>query len=269
MIAEGLVKLSELIGVSRVKAEQVHETERERFILIDKGPGRDPEVRTFKKEPFERSHAFATLDGLVDYLGSKNCEGDGGVIFVGEEQILCDLRYGKPGVHRSTLALTESEEFLALGRLAEGVGQKQLWRLLTTKLFGCVSEELLLGISSLTLVAKQEAEADIQTLGLVKASGREELKIVFPAKNGEGSQAAQIAKTWEFEVRIWECFPQTFKIETSLEVEKTKEGGLVFIFHPRRLETVCRIARLNLVAVLKSRVEAEKFTVHEGEFEKE
>lgn len=261
MIREALAYLNERF-IEAQAPKVVHEDEFYIWRLLkDKNEGNI--VKAFEKKAIQRRHRFATLEGFLSYLQSEHTAIDHGPVFVGEKSINLPLRYGKTVPDVISLGLSDSEEWAALMSLQHGVTQKTLWRLLVTKLAGCVDVSLLMTIGTLTMNKKQESGASIDPFGITTSKGAAETVVTFPAAGGAGEQKRSIANEWTFLVRRWECFSQTFQVVTTLELG-TDNGEITFTFHPRRMKQVEQTSRASLVAEIQKGV-PERFTVHEGE----
>lgn len=269
MIANALEKFRDLIIGQIDTGDPIYENSKVKVFLASGPDGF--KVHTQKLTTFERSHNFVTLEGFADYLNSTHAKDDNGIIFVGPDRVFADLIYGlgdderkSVETHTLNLALGESEEFKALRRFFSPINQRDLWKLLITKLDGCIDPKLLLAIGSIRVAAAQEAKAEIDFSGLSSGAKSASVKVNFTTK--EGSQASgPIRVDWTFTGRIWESFANPYVIPLRLELEET-DKGIVFTFHPRSLESVLRQARADLVAEISSKVPADRFTVHEGTY---
>jgi len=245
----------------------LHETPYKRVVVEPSETGWVAKERD--RKPFTRDHIFATMEGFIDYLTSTHTEADRGIVFVGEGDVVARLRYGHVERHKAVLRLDYAEEHVALRHLSQGVGQKELWRLLVSRLQGCVDDSLLVAIESLRLSRKEEQAIEIAKIGLVKAQGQRQIQVAFRDPSGEGDRDFSVMSQWTFNVRFWECFQRAFSVETTLEVT-TDGDGLHFQFHPRRLDLIERKARLDLVDTLRQGIHdggaAARFTIHEGEY---
>lgn len=222
-----------------------------------------------------RSHTFRTLDGFIDYLQSDHAkkttintdddERGKDVVFVGSDSIRAQLLYQESTAneHRLNLNLEESEEFLALRKLFDGVSQKDLWRMLVTDLTGCINNSLLLAIGQLDVTEKNVQQTRIDTSGIEQREGSNGITILYPAQNGEGELIAPLKVDWDWTGRIWECFNQEAVVHLRLEIELEK-NGLKFKFHPSRLELVMSGQRADIVETLRERLPKEQFDVFEG-----
>jgi len=218
-----------------------------------------------KHPPVARDHRFTTLDGLKDYLSSDHCKDDG-VIFVSANHVDVDLQYKQHNENAQfvSLRLEPSEEFRALEFLMKGdVGQKDLWRALITTLHGCLDQSLLMTIQQIDFKAAEQDTVKIDVSGITSNAGGRHVEVTYPATGGEGSQTTTLEVDWKWTGRIWECFDREFEIDLRLELDTS--DGLSFTFHPRRLESVMRTARLALVDHIADGL-PKQFTVHEGEY---
>lgn len=260
MIKEALEYLESLIRLG-IESETVHQTEDTVWKAVTINGKR--EIEEFPACVWTRAHRFHTLVGFLDYLNSHHCINDSGPVFVGQDQVIALLDYGKPTSHQVRLDLKPSEEWTALGALAKGVGQKALWRALCTRLDGCVDAALFQAIAGLKVASASKSESTIDILGLDARGGGSSIQVTFAGANGPESRT--IPQVWDFSVTRWECFNGRFGVATRLELIQDN-GGIQFIFHPRRLDQVEQTARLALVDHLRVALkETPRYTVHEGE----
>lgn len=211
-----------------------------------------------------RKHQFKTLGGFMDYLNSGHCKSDNGVVFVGSGVVLADLQYQVPGAeHTAALQLEFSEEYNALQKLFKGVGQRELWRLLITSLDGCLPPDLLLQVGSIKIEDSKNVNSKIQNSGLSEKATSAVMKM--STVDGKGNpQQYEIGLDWLWNGRIWEALDHQFGIPIRLELDVE---GPKFTFHPRRLETILRDARMLLISELTKGLSGTegRFTVHEGQ----
>jgi hypothetical protein len=250
--------LIEEIGQKLPQVIDVHDDGEEETKLILSGPGRESMLKAFKKEAPARRHKFASLAGFVGYLNSKHCE-EGGVVFVGPTVAHADLRYQSSARHQVDLTLAKAEEFDALTRLGGGVGQKDLWRLLVSKLHGCLPEALLLAVASINVKGAIAANVEIEHTGLSQGGTSEQIVVNM------GTSQAPVNVNWQWKGRIWECFDREFTVDLRLEIAM-EDAAPKFTFHAQRLETVLREAREALVAELETTITAGRFLVFEGTY---
>jgi hypothetical protein len=246
-----IVQLGSVHGVAHEDASCKH-------VVINGG------VKTIQKLGPARAHTFTSLEGFIDYLNSVRSGDGSGIIFVGADKVLAHLDYMAIVNQTASLPLAKSEEFTALAGLFSGVNQKDLWRALLTKLDGCLPLELLLQISNLNIKVTGESALAVERVGLESKREAQSIRVTCDDAKGKGSQTADIGVNWTWKGRIWEAFDQEFEIELTMEIDT--KNGLVFRFHPKRLEKVMRAARLALVAQIKGQVTADRFTVHEGSY---
>ena len=216
------------------------------------------------RAPVAYGHGFKTLQGLCDYMESHKVDGAQGIAFVGDKVIKADCAYGSHSGAKCNLQMDHSEEYEALVKLFEGVSQKELWRILVTELHGCVEPELLLMIGGLEIAGGDKFQVRIDHTGLSESTGSSAFVVNTLAADGSPSQA-RIKCDWSWTGRVWKCFPEQCRIDLRLELVKLKDGGVAFVFHPRRLSEVMDAHRAALVDALKGMV-PENVTVHEGTY---
>jgi len=264
MIKEAIEKIESMS--CKMDSHIIHQDQDliEVIIPTEEGTGMKRETIRINRKPNPRNHQFTSTDGFLSYLASDKCADDRGIIFVSRDNISARLKYQAVDPECATLPLVESEEMKAIRTVAAGVSQKELWRLLNTKLFGCISSELLLGIATIKLSSKTEAEIVIDEVGQAEMKGSDGTAISWHCgKANDGTHRTVIKNRWEWKGRIWECFDEEFAIQLVLEVEPE---GPRFILHPQRLETVLREARLNLVETIGQSIMPQRFTIHEGSY---
>jgi hypothetical protein len=237
----------------------VHDDPSKVFVALN---GKIAEVAKFTPK---RDHVFQTLDGLIAYLASAHCAKDDGILFVGDDLIHADLQYQQRGTHRAKLPLVKSEEYKALERLMAGVPQKELWRLLLSKLDGCLPLELMLQASNIQIKGEYVSDTKIERTGLGNSNTAQVTRITYTAPDGKGTKTSDIGTNWAFMGRIWEAYDEQFEIPLTLEIKTEDVKEPLFIFHPRRLDKVLREAKLALVGELNERIVG-AFTVHEGTY---
>lgn len=247
--------------VSKPQVVPIFENSAEKTVLVASGDGKS-EIKSYAKDRPVEKHQFHTLEGLVDYLRDVQDIEERTVIFVGKAAVRADLAYKSTQfADEAVIALRDSPEYAAFKALTQGVDQKELWRLLSTDLYGCVDPSLLMAISTLKKMVKSKDEIRIDPTGVVSHEGGLFHEIVC----GEACQPVALA--WTFSLPIFECFPgHRATIETRLEIDT--DGGIEFTFHPRQLERVLAEERLALVACLRERIAEqgiENVTVLEGE----
>lgn len=233
-------------------------------------PGEEQEIREFKRLlPPDRVHTFGTVESLVEYLNSEHCQDDHGIVFVGPEDVVADLQY-RNAVRRdrARLPLKYSEEFQALLQITrQPINLKNLYRLLLTKLKTAMPRELLLAISSMSVKCVSEASMKMDPTMLDSSSGGAAVLIRFDGGKQTGEDSEIIKLDWTWEGPIWLCWPNFFGVDLRLELVKSGDDGIAFMFHASRLETVLSEARLLLAMELQAKVaDLKRFTVHEGVF---
>lgn len=213
--------------------------------------------------PLVHQHKFRTVMGLTDYIAAHPVDDAPGILFVGDDKVYADCAYGSREGAQCVLRLEPSEEYQALEKLMEGVGQKELWRALISDLDGCFDTTLLLQVSNLEFADDSKATVKIDAAGLGDATARACFRVTTTGEGGPSS--ATLTLDWTWRGRIWRCFEDQADIALRLELMKKKDGGLVFIFHPKRLSEVVDNHRQRLVERIKAAA-PERFTVHEGAY---
>ena len=213
------------------------------------------EMESFDNPPLQFTHTMNSLDDLIAFLNSEHA-GAMGCVFVSESNVEADLNYQQHGVKSCRLNLTVSEEFAALNKMEFGVGQQELWRLLVTKLAGCVDDALLLSVRNVAVHATNKDDVQIDNSGVVSGSSGSHVKVSM-----QGGSTEQIRVDWTAKVSIWECFDLAYEIQLRLVI--SLDMGLKFTFHRVRLDNVMRQARADLVGLLKAGVK--NFDVFDGE----
>ena len=272
MLRDFLDRLIQL-GHDRVQITTVDDSPdaRVKQVLVDGVKRGDRYIE--HRLPPKKTHSFDTLVGLTSYLNSDHCtfaqgdkdiRGQKHIVFVGGEFVTANLSYSSNCVQAAYLNLDLAEEFLALLKLGNGVGQKTLWRLLVTHLSGCFSDALLLAISDLSLTATEESAATIEELGGGEESSSRRAEITFPSrKTGDTETKKTIEVDWVYTGRYRECFQQQIVVRVRLEIA-IENGSPRFYFHPMGLPTIMREYREALADHLRNELKAERYTIHEG-----
>lgn len=216
------------------------------------------EVRKYSLREPRPEHTFQTLDGFVgfliaeDYSGVVGAPDSGcGPVLVGREKVTAHLLYGETQrIRKCYLPLQPSPEWTALGILARGVSQAQLWKLLISDLHGCVDPALMLAVGSVKVSRKQTNEQSISNLGIRHLAGSDTMSLLVPTPSGD--QDVQFATEYVFTVRRFQGFSKTYEVTTRLEIDT--EDAVKFMFTPRRLPDVDDQARVDLAAELSTRL---------------
>lgn len=262
------------IGRDKLQFKTIHEEEDQLQILIQQSCDRDPIIQTFQKQRQSRNHIFESVTGFLAFLNSSHCAiavggaaNDSvsalalkpGVVFTASStNVVADIEYGARIPQRAILKLDSTEEFAALLQLIgeggpkdddndepEGLSQRELWRMLISKLDGCIDSGLLLAIGSLEMSADAESKSKISLAGLRDRVSTSAVRITF----GEGNtQTADLRLDWEWKGRIWNAFDREFTVPLRLEINN--DLGLRFIFHARRLQKVLIDARAALTETI-------------------
>ena len=257
--------LKYIVGLSN-KVETVFESESAKNVSIN------GEIKRIEKPIERRYHAFYTLDGFLSYLQSARSNpidrigqpAPNGIIFVEQEKVVADLDYLSEVPQRAVLPLEPSEEFMALMALANGVSQKQLWRLLVTKLADHLPVDLLMQISNITIKKESAEDLEISHGGLGQRGAADKIRISCAGKKVGDSQITDLDTAWVWSGRLWEAISVEVQISLTLEVEADRE--LRFIFHPRQLVGMQRQSLLAIAKKLERELKGDRFTVHEGHY---
>ncbi|GMW02620.1 MAG: hypothetical protein AMXMBFR84_37560 [Candidatus Hydrogenedentota bacterium] len=241
----------------------------ERIIRV---PGEPSKREFFANDCRGRNHTFTTLEGFCDFLNGPHCvdnhDGEGvGVVFVQREDAKlahADLDYlgnGKP--ESAVLSLQRSTEYKALEKLATGIGQASLWRLLFTDLEGCIEpDNLITYILDMDVKLEDGKQVKISPLGPSAVRSSSAVSIKYPNSEG-GMETREMPVEWKWSGRIWEGFDYSCEVDLRMELSASREGDVIFKFHPKRLAEHNNNARLALVAALRQRVTG-PFNVYEG-----
>jgi len=257
MISEAINRICEL-AQRGMEAIMMDNNAREKtWFLPSSG-----EFKTYPKDPLKRNHIFTTLEGFTDYLTSKHCAEDSGIIFVGGGDIVVDMRYGDLLPQRARLPLNHSEEYSSLINMMGGLKQKELWRELITAQDGCLPPDLLLAIGQIQTSITGEGSAEVDNVGMGGSSSSNTVSVTFPKIGGKEQGTATIQVDWTWTGRVWSAFEHMSTLDLRLEIQQG-ETGLLFIFHPKRLDKMRDDTRLALVEHLKG-AGLNNFTVHEG-----
>lgn len=207
------------LGQEKVTSEIVFEGTDTITKLVNEGGA-------FVVKEFDRPDK--SFDHVLDDLGSlqKFITGHQATVFINTRDVVADRNYGGHHVNRAKMPLVESDEWAALTELAKGVSQKILWRLLVTKLAGCVDDSLLLHIRSVKLSDDANAKAEISDVGSVSGAKARSLSV------RTGAEEKTIPVDWTFNVRVWNQLSIAYGVNTRIEIDAEKG---IFHFHPIRL----------------------------------
>lgn len=260
-------------GLQRAKSEIINARPDAADYLITHGDGHT-EVVSYAK-PVEYLHSFRTVEGLVGYLNSRHCGGvENGIVFVGRKKVYANIAYHSNQSQGAFMLLDFAEGFLGLRRLFDGVGPKDLWRLLVTQMWGTIDPALGADVRAIRIDSGSSNEIEIDDLGIVARDGNQRtLNISYP--DGKELKNKQIRTEYQYEGRIFECMPNVYCITLRVEV-LVSNGSLIFKFHPRQFESVMTQARQDIVNALSdgqfdgigqptcAPLDPSRWTVHEG-----
>jgi hypothetical protein len=218
MLEEAIERLAEF-GRNETLVQDVHEgTEKiTKLVLTDDGYS----VREFDRPEVTHNHQLEDLGSLQRFIGTEPA-----TVFVNTGDVVADRNYGKHRQDRARMGLVKSDEWRALEACAQGVKQKELWRLLVSKLVGCCDESLLMYVRSVKITDDSQGKVEISTVGSVSAAAGRVIKVRM------GAEEKDIPETWKFKVRVWDQMATSYDVDTRLEID-TESGK--FIFHPIRL----------------------------------
>lgn len=275
LLSDAITTIQHLALDSVIDAEEIWTGRTERAFLVRKGPQVPAEIVRFPVEIYDRDHELFSLDGLIAYLTELRSTLQP-VVFVGKDAIVAPLQYPTTDPSSVRVALALSEEYAALQKLTSGVTQKQLWRLLTTDLHGCIGQpptdaapfapdlSLALDVAGLQADSRNVSEIQIDRTGVTNRAGSSRLTLnIIDSVNG--SRPWNVQTEWAWRGRIWDCFNAEVLIHLTLEIIET-ERGLLFQFHPRRLQSVLRCARTELVGHLRVELK-DVCLVYDGEID--
>ncbi len=249
-------------GESKVIVVQadIFESDQEIHKVVS-APGLPAAIHKFTKREIPCNHKIYTLEGLLSYINSDRCkkENRNGVVFIGKHEIVCDLAYQEDVSRIVRLPLDHSEEFMALVAISSFRGPKELWRLLTLRLSGCIPGELYTQIREVDVKASKSENIKIDCTGVTSGESSNR----YTVKMADG--VSEIRVDWDYKGRIFECFSEVSEIELRLELD-LRSDGLKIALHPRDLERVLRESRLAMVAEISSQL-PEHFEAFEGEYQ--
>lgn len=258
MIREAIEYLHTL-GKSTPQVVNVWEEDEMVLKLVSFSDGKS-EIKPFVKREKDFKHTLYTLEDFVAFFNTDFP--DPVMIFVQLDGIFADLAYQTHKNHHVVMPLLFSAEFNALTQLIQGVGQKDLWKLLITDLDGCLPETLLAAIGRIQVSTKTEGQCEIKSTGETIQEGKSGIKIVFQPKEGAEFKEATIPLDWEWKGRIWECFDEVCSIRLRMEIDT--KNGMRFIFNPRQLDRVLTQHRQALVQKLRDDLPG--FYIYQGTY---
>lgn len=218
MLKDAIERLVQLGQNTKQVVDVHHGTDTVTKLVLEDGRYH---VREFPNPDVEHEHDLDDLPSLSRFIADKPA-----TVFVNMTHVEVDRNYGGHRQDRALMALVKSDEWNALEACAEGVGQKELWRLLVSKLAGCYDESLLMYIRSVKITDDNQGKVEISTVGSVSSSAGRIIKVRM------GAEEKDIPETWKFSVRVWNQMSLSYDVDTRLEIDTEKAK---FIFHPIRL----------------------------------
>jgi hypothetical protein len=247
-------------GASKPQCQKVFEDHEIRQILVV-GPGMC-EVREYNIYRNGRNHQFSSLDSFCKFLeDEKNPTnrkiGCGNpVVFIEENRIFADLDYASNRNDYAILPLIYSDEFSALQEFLypKSVSQKDLWRLLHSKLSEAFNPILLVQVTQLSIDQNLGGEVTIDPTGLINRTGKEtnSVQLSIPTKNGPDN-VKTFTVDWEFTGPIWECSPLASSIPIRFELD-IESGAVLFTAHPKGLSKILQNQRRSLIDHIRETV---------------
>lgn len=151
------------------------------------------------------------------------------------EDVLTDGQLATLSRGRIMKAVDEAiEEWVALGKLIAGTGQKELHKLLTTVLHGYIPERLALQVAMLSHYVQSNCDVAIARTGLADVAVSERLTLRFTG--GGEDQTEEIGVEWVYTGRVWTCYDAPISVPLRMVISKEKDAGLRFEFAPLGLE---------------------------------
>ncbi len=193
-----------------------------------------------------------SLQGLVGWLNDPRTKPANGVVFVGRESVRALLNYQSTDPDEARLVLEDSQEFIALGQLRDGIHQSELWDLLMTTLADCIDPELALMVSSINIRRDSTQGLQIAEAGR-NAANQAGWRLAFQGDDG-ATQTITLKKDWIYKGRIFDCMETIYEIPIRLMIDGDARPLPVFTFHAAQLDAILRRARADVVAALRQGV---------------
>jgi len=154
----------------------------------------------------------------------------------------------------ASLPLTACEAWQALRRLIQGVGQKELHKILITQLHGLLPAALALQIAMLSHNVLKNCDVAISRTGLADIQVGERLVLHFTGGQGV-DEKAEVRVEWVYTGPVWTCFAAPISVPLRMVISNEKEGGLTFEFAPIGLEALLLAYRAQLAEEIEAKLE--------------
>lgn len=260
MLTEAINRLVKL-GTEKIDISTVHCTNEFETKMISY-PNGDVELLDFPLNPAKRDHVVYSLDGFVDLLLSDQFKEETGVVFVGEDKIVCDLAYKTHNRQLITVPLKFSDEFTALKKMEKGMGQTEAWRALH-EIGDSIptAQSVIMAISNVSIKSFSKSDSEVHDSGVQLQSSSEGFTLSFPGKGNQGTLTEEFPRDHTYIGTIWEAWDGDFSLQVQLVLNFPP---LQFMFLPKRYGRALRDARLDMVAELRSKLPKDRFLVIEG-----
>lgn len=218
-------------------------TETDQWYLQQLSPDAPAElvVVPHRRRPVVTAHA--ALGSFTDWVTVRaGVAGPTPEVFVGPNSV--DARWNVATElprDMATLPLVPCESWNALQQLVAGVGQKDLHKLLTTALHGCIPERLALQVAMLSHYVQSNCDVAISRTGLADVSVSERMSLRFTG--GGEDETEEIGVEWTYTGPVWTCFEEPISVPLRMVISKEKDAGLRFEFAPIGSEALLLVYR--------------------------
>lgn len=221
-------------------------SDTEEWYLQQLAPEVPAELVKVARRPVAVTSSHSGVQSFTDWVSRRSGEaGPTPEVFVGKEAVQAKWNMDNHGPKDSAaLPLVACESWKALQQLIAGVGQKELHKLLTTSLFGCIGERLALQISLLSHYVQQNCDVAIARTGLADVAISERLSLRFTG--GGEDQTEEIGVEWTYTGPVWTCYDAPISVPLRMVISKEKDAGLRFEFAPLGLEALMLAYRRGL-----------------------
>lgn len=219
------------------------------------------EVVEIEKPPADMYVRVDTIADFVTYAADRLADA-AAVVAIGKSVELLSATHCHHW-DKITMPMEKTPERVALGKLMEGVDQRQLWELLVTDLRDAMGEGLLLTIQNIAISEDAADHVKISSVGLADASGHRAIRIQSAADGG--AKHADIPENWQWSGALFKCCDEfQVTIELRLVVSKQNNGALQFRFVPIAMHKAERETRDMLARALREQL-PKQYTIFSGE----
>lgn len=212
-------------------------------------------------------HVFHSLEATKTWLADLGRQKVGDLparVFVGEQNVNVEAAYHSNEVVSGLVPLIHADEYRALQDSFRWQTQKDLWRLLSTRLSRNIGAPLRLQLSKIKVSDSRTGEVRINELGIAEGQGKNSIEITTPGGVGLPEHTTKFQVEWQYTGRVYECYKQEIRLDLILEADYL-EGRLKFRFAPVNQETVLREYRDEFVDFVEETLTPEFAVVMQAE----